>query len=278
MAIVNCTTCNNELIRNNSQIKASKTGNFFCGRECRSKWDSIKFENQKTELECPYCLEKFYDVPSASKNRVFCSQQCLADSRSDAGNIIVECEYCNIEFKKLKSQIRENNLCSVACRSSWNAENHNRVELTCNNCYEKYEVTRHREDSSKTCSRKCYFEYHFKSGNGKTSGTKPERMVESYLKENNIEYISQHFMYDKFIVDFYLPKYNMVLEVNGDFWHCNPKIYGDGLIEPRELQIRQSNKDKSRKAYLEKCGHNFRVAWEMDIYEDVNSLLKSIIN
>lgn len=53
--IIKCETCKKELIRNKSQIKASKTGLFFCNRECKSKWHSKEFESNKKTKECKNC-------------------------------------------------------------------------------------------------------------------------------------------------------------------------------------------------------------------------------
>jgi very-short-patch-repair endonuclease len=90
-------------------------------------------------------------------------------------------------------------------------------------------------------------------------------------------------MHDKFFVDFYLPQQDIIIEVFGDYWHGNSKIYGDeeGLIPFNEKQIKQRKKDKSRIAYLKTCHNQVIVLWEYDIKNNLGEcqeLIKNIIN
>lgn len=94
-------------------------------------------------------------------------------------------------------------------------------------------------------------------------GTKPERIVSSFLSENNINFKSNVLMYDKFFVDFLLED-GTIIEVFGDYWHCNPSVYMSPI---NEHQNKQMLKDKSRISYLTACGHKVIVLWEKDILE-----------
>lgn len=52
--------------------------------------------------------------------------------------------------------------------------------------------------------------------------TKPEMHIEKFFINNNIEYIYQYIIRENSLVksyDFYLPKFNMLIEYDGDFWH-----------------------------------------------------------
>ncbi len=73
----------------------------------------------------------------------------------------------------------------------------------------------------------------------KQRSTKPEILLSKILDENKINHISQYLINDKFLVDEYLPDYNLVIEVDGLYWHSL-----DGVIK----------KDKAENAYLKKCG------------------------
>jgi very-short-patch-repair endonuclease len=65
--------------------------------------------------------------------------------------------------------------------------------------------------------------------------TKPEQEFKKYLINNNIKFIQQYVMFDKqkkkvYFYDFYLEDYNMLIEIDGDYWHCRnlshcPKNY-----------------------------------------------------
>jgi len=91
--------------------------------------------------------------------------------------------------------------------------------------------------------------------------TKPERQVEEILKNLNIENERNKLMYDKFLVDFYLPGSECIIEVFGDYWHGNESIFP--VLSAR--QKRQAKKDKARVSYLTTCGHRVIVVWENDL-------------
>jgi len=88
-----------------------------------------------------------------------------------------------------------------------------------------------------------------------------ERRLYNGLEKYRINYIPQHPMYRKFVVDAYLPKYNLIIEAFGKYWHSFPKIH---------------KKDLSKRAYLEKCGHKVIELWEDEI-EDIDNCMKKII-
>lgn len=70
----------------------------------------------------------------------------------------------------------------------------------------------------------------FKTGFRKTS---IEVKVEEQLEEYGIKYIQQKpINNNKFVLDFYLPEYQLVVECNGDYWHSLPhKIERDKKLE-----------------------------------------------
>lgn len=296
--IVKCESCESELERTPSQIKVSKTGKFFCNRECRSKWDTIKFESLHIKKNCNICNIEFKGVVSRIEDQIYCSTDCLAKSKSINGTSELKCNNCSCLFTKKKSMIHNLNFCSKKCSSDYTSRvsKLNRPKLICAVCSVQYDRLPSQSENSKTCSRKCHNEhlsiliktdpiymekYKMRGINSMLSqsnyNTKPELMVKDWLEKNDIDFEQQLLMYNKFIVDFYLPKFNQVLEVNGDYWHANPIKYGEGKKELTDWQIKQRNKDKSRKNYLEKCGYKFSIAWENDIYENVNELMEKLI-
>ena len=77
----------------------------------------------------------------------------------------------------------------------------------------------------KFCSMRCYMAY--------TGPTSIEIEVEKWLKENNINYTFQK-AFGRYVVDFYLPEYNVVIEVDGAYWH------GEG----KEDKVKSVNRDR----------------------------------
>jgi very-short-patch-repair endonuclease len=90
-----------------------------------------------------------------------------------------------------------------------------------------------------------------------------ERLL-PYLKdyENNVQ-ISYY------NVDFVDKTSRHIIEVYGDYWHCNPKIYDDNYIHPYyKMTAQQKRKlDEERKQYLESLGYSVTVVWESDLDE-----------
>lgn len=271
---------------------------FFCNKHCRSKWDSKKFDSQKVLFICPVCDKEERVIPSVGRDRKYCSLKCLAEYRRINGSTLVSCDYCGEEFKKLNSKLSNNNFCTKKCSSRWSSENNNtQVSLNCHICNNVFTVGNNRKYTAKTCSLKCHYKHiadlsnngHMKDiliMNGiksiesqKKSDTLPEKITKEYLINNGIKFEEQKKMYDKFIVDFYLTDFDIVLEVYGDYWHANPDKYGEGegKKDLNSHQKRQLGKDKARKNYLTKCGHRFEIIWEHDVHHNLDKIMKSII-
>ena len=85
--------------------------------------------------------------------------------------------------------------------------------------------------------------------------TKPELAVKDMLDDLGIVYEHPFDVNGRFLVDFYLPAYNAVIEVDGCYWHkCRECGYGDGR-----------GRDRSRNAYLRACGYLLMVIKEHDL-------------
>ena len=78
------------------------------------------------------------------------------------------------------------------------------------------------------------------NGDLKKSNTSGEMKVRKILIDKGIEF-EQQYRVSKVVCDFYLPRYALVIEVDGDYWHANPKKYSfENLSEmqKRNLQYR----------------------------------------
>ena len=83
----------------------------------------------------------------------------------------------------------------------------------------------------------------------------------------------------KICVDVYIPKYNLIIQWDGDYWHGKDKCY-----EKLEKRIKQRvDLDKSQDAYLKKCGFNELRFWESDVlkkedfvYENIEKTIRQI--
>ena len=72
-----------------------------------------------------------------------------------------------------------------------------------------------------------------------------------------------------YIYDFYFPKLNVILEYQGDYWHCNPNQYtSGGLVRMAGLGNVLVDyiwaKDKLKKEMAERQGFKLITLWEDD--------------
>jgi very-short-patch-repair endonuclease len=99
------------------------------------------------------------------------------------------------------------------------------------------------------------------------------------LSKIDIKYRKQCFISGK-AFDFYLPNQNLLIEVNGDYWHANPIVYEPNDIisypggEVTAKEIRERDKEKSRLA--EEKGFNVIEVWEKDILNDTTSVVEKV--
>lgn len=95
--------------------------------------------------------------------------------------------------------------------------------------------------------------------------TKIELKMEKYLKELNMDFTAQYITTDKFVFDFYIPKYNLGIECDGMYWHNYPNY--------TEVDKRKHNFCLKNNIFLLRC-------WDETIKneEETKQLILNIIN
>ena len=95
----------------------------------------------------------------------------------------------------------------------------------------------------------------------------------SCLKHLNIDFeLEKNYCFDgiNYFPDFYLPKYNLVIEMYGDYWHRNPKYFDNE--DERTKGIRE--KDKKRQETFLNKGFRYTYFWEDTIKNNLQSVFK----
>lgn len=94
--------------------------------------------------------------------------------------------------------------------------------------------------------------------------SKPEKFVEDLLIENNIEYSKEFVINEKryFSYDFRIKGILLLIEVQGDYYHCNPDIYPEAINGYQNWVI---SKDKVKEQYAIRNGYKVLYIWENDI-------------
>lgn len=107
--------------------------------------------------------------------------------------------------------------------------------------------------------------------------TSPERVFSKMMKELGVEIVSQKVVKNK-IYDFYIPSKNMVIEVDGDYWHANPLIY-EGK-ELNKIQLKNVRNDKKKDSLAIGYGFLIERVWEHDLhnnYEEQKERFRKIL-
>ena len=103
---------------------------------------------------------------------------------------------------------------------------------------------------------------------GKVKRSNLEYKFEGLLELLEIQHIHSYFIKDiNKIYDFYLPKYNMLVEIDGDFWYCNPNTKY-ALPECKTQEINLTN-DQFKTQWALDNGYKLIRFWENDINNNI---------
>ena len=104
-----------------------------------------------------------------------------------------------------------------------------------------------------------------------------ERFAHDFLDKLGVKYIYQYEAKSigRFF-DFFLPQSNVLIEVDGDFWHGNPKIYENGPVNGVQKRAKVIDELKNNWA----VNHGIRIlrVWEYDINNNAQKVLEWLRN
>jgi len=297
-----CKSCGEEFsVKSSSQRKT-------CSRSCgvKNNWDcsSDSIERRKIHANRMKDVGKNNFGKKPWNDGVVGAQEAW----NKIERVTFKCSICHRDYKSyLKNENPRKRTCGANyCRQAkvklpldHNVNVDDWIEPTkkfrCKICAKEFEVRlgrsgrikgwNHKRGKGKTkiltCSEECYNQLRamiLVNHKGKSNDTKPELEMEKLLKESNIKYKKQYWQRDsKRIVfyDFILWDYNLLLEVDGDYWHANPKIYSS----MNEAQRKNVNNDKYKEKLAKDRGFLIFRAWESEIperFKKLKILLKSL--
>lgn len=114
--------------------------------------------------------------------------------------------------------------------------------------------------------------------NGRFYYTSAEKKMINVLNELNIVFKTQLRIENSFY-DFYLPEYNIIIEVDGDYWHANPELYDYDHLDQR--QAKHVIKDHKKEELAKKYNYQLYRFWESDfnnmesVYQKMNLILNN---
>lgn len=109
--------------------------------------------------------------------------------------------------------------------------------------------------------------------------SKLEIEIQNKLKEKNIDFEPQ-FKINTKPFDFFIKKYNLLVEFNGDYFHANPEKYEANYLNKKKKMFAWElwKIDEIKKQEAIENGYNFLTIWESDYKKDKIGSINKILN
>lgn len=257
-------------------------------------------------IKCNNCGKEFYITKSRfEKNMTHCCcKQCSIDLKKSIAREKRKCLHCGKDFIALKRT--EQKFCCVECHNIWqkgknvgvNNPKFTSQEMQCDYCNKTIYVPPHRIKKgvshfcSEECRKKWYSQIWSQSEDWKIKSkiravqimkqnpvrnSTPQIFVNNILDDMGLKYENE---YDckYFSIDNYLMDSGLMIEIMGDYWHCNPNKFCQNEITKR-MKIRIS-RDKAKHTYIKKYyGIEILYIWEQDCKnkEFITSLIEDYV-
>lgn len=246
--VVQCSCCGKDIEK--TEYQASVHKNHFCSKECDAKY---KYDTTTEKRICEIC-GKSYETKKVSTQR-FCSPECANEyQKTRTGRLSphfkgveVECEWCKKPFDipPYRVGISERHFCCRQCQRDWYAKVHSQT------------LDFKQKVRERAIKQLC-------AGTFSNADTKPQLIVNSILDELCLSY-EREYNIKYYAVDNYLTDSGLMIEVQGDYFHSNPKKYLEES-DLNSMQLQRVGKDKAKHTYI-KNQYNIEVLylWEHDI-------------
>ena len=119
--------------------------------------------------------------------------------------------------------------------------------------------------------------------NGKVERTHPkfgtskleQDFAEQFLDRLGVDYIWQFEAKDigRFY-DFYCPKHNLIIEVDGSYYHADPRVVDESKLSPMQKKNKRVDEHKNEWALMH--GIPIMRIWEKDIRENPSGVMKAL--
>lgn len=245
--IVNCLNCNKEIITIKTKLKK------YCSRKCCDEHKKIIYLGDKNPMYGVKTSDITKEKHSIASKKMWQNEEISTKIKNSKKRYNDNNEYpygwsLKSRQKRINSFINKYGVCH-----NWmSIESRIKTDETCLKKYGKtaYEIM----------VDKLY----------KTKKTSIEKIIESFLINNNIKYKTQYRIYFndinnklKFkVYDFYLMDKNLLIETDGDYWHGNNKIFE----HLNETQIKNIKNDIFKDELAKINNMNIMRIWENDIH------------
>jgi len=246
--------------------------------------ESVKYRVEKIDnrylgyRSCPACSkelkyqasERYYllrNIRIAEKQK----SKCISCTNTGDGNPFFGKKHSEITKTKV-SDSRKGKACGLQ-NSMANPENRQKVSRILKEKYDSGELNHVKKIQSDTIKA------NIKSGKlNSMIVSKPEKEIEAYLNKLSINVVAQ-FKLETYRYDLYIPEFNLLIEYNGDYWHCNPIKYASTYYNTKKSMTAQElwDYDKNKITIAKNHGYNIITIWESDYKTTGNQLIENLI-
>lgn len=249
----------------------------YCSNSCRIKAQNTELNIQRKRklLQCKQCNKSFF-INNYLKAK-FCSRLCYWMFRRNNPNIKIQsnqdkqlinkkCSHCGNAYKVWPYR-SNSSFCSSTCFNEFR-----KITLICATCGKYFDVPKHvAKGGRKYCSERC------SALGGNKRKSKFSQDVTEFLKQ--FYFIKTEVVIKderkKYFADIVIDNI-LVVECNGDYWHCNPQIYPKDYFN-KKLKTSANETwylDEVRKKFITTKGFRFLTVWEYDWNNDKNFYTK----
>lgn len=249
---------------------ATRYKNQFCNSQCGSKYNGKILKSKRIRKECEWCSIEYYIPKNLDGISRFCGKDCMDKWRAEAfkgsgsskyvERIEVNCDWCKKSLLRTPYLLstREFNFCDKECKDNYHREIYVKTE---NHIQMLREITLN----------------NIKEGKYKCTDTEPHRKTQEILNNLNINFSNERIIGD-YAFDIYLEEFNIIIEVNGGYWHCDSRLYNKIAYE---VQLNRIIQDKKKRTFINTQGIPVLYLWELDINNNpllCEKLIKNFID
>lgn len=237
----------------------------YCSKNPPVTWDDILQLFNKHDLEV---LSKEKDFKTANHTKIkFRCRKCGYEHKITFSHLKYknkfECPRCNnkeypikIYFSEIKKWFEDENWIVLSKEEDYVDQNSTPIHCICPKGHEQYKSVR-----KWRLGRRCQY--------CNTSG--PELQVRKFIKTLgiNVLYNDRKAIYP-IELDFYFPDLNKAIEFNGDYWHCNPKMFKEDYLHKHKQLLAKEiwDKDNNKKEKCNEKGIELFTLWNYDWEHD----------
>ena len=235
----------------------------YCSIKCKA-------EDSKILSECKNCGKTFWRRSRGKCS--FCSRECSSEYKKKGK--VIECEWCHKLSYKSKSfyDKRKNHFCSSECANNY--QRRGKLKLTCKTCKKEFYVSRSKQkriycsvacrnmdkDWVQSTSLKGNLTQLNKKGLNKLE-LKGRKILEELGLVRDRDFMEQYPLFNKFVVDIWIPKKHLVIQWDGIYWHNKPK---------------RKRLDISQDRYMNKAGINVLRFSDLQIKDNITYVYENI--